>query len=180
MEPAALRSPVRFYPIMITSADQTPLSTRRFCFITLGLTVGYADAELGPRRQRDPGSTCSPIPRPTNLQTDVNVNGTRLFADIRGPEDGPPMLFVHGGPGQSCYDFMHAQGTLLGIESWTILGHSAGGGYALSYALQHAGRLREGRDGVRGGALPAAVAMPVASPERTRDFVLRSAAMGFR
>jgi proline iminopeptidase len=114
----------------------------------------------------------------------LDINGTRLFADIRGPEDAPPLLFIHGGPGQSCYDFMHTQGdrlakqlriigidqrgllrsdplpdgtpltmqtlvddfdavrTLLGIESWTILGHSAGGAYALSYAHQHPQHVR--------------------------------------
>jgi proline iminopeptidase len=89
------------------------------------------------------------------------------------------VLFIHGGPGQSCYPFMHtlgdrlaerlriigldqrgilrsdplADGTpvtvqeliddfeglrqLLGIPSWTVLGHSAGGGYAIRYAHQH-------------------------------------------
>jgi proline iminopeptidase len=43
----------------------------------------------------------------------VSVAGTRLFVDDRGEHDGPPLLFIHGGPGQSCYDYMHAQGDLL-------------------------------------------------------------------
>jgi proline iminopeptidase len=43
----------------------------------------------------------------------INVGGTRLFVDDRGDHDAPPLLFIHGGPGQSCYDYMHAQGDLL-------------------------------------------------------------------
>jgi proline iminopeptidase len=106
----------------------------------------------------------------------IEVGGTRLFVDDRGDPEAPPLLFIHGGPGQGCYDFMRSQGDLLasrlrligvdqrgtlrsdplpgspaltadllvgdfealrdqlGIGSWAILGHSAGGGYALRYA----------------------------------------------
>ena len=105
----------------------------------------------------------------------VDVGGTRLFVDDRGDADAPPLLFIHGGPGQGCYDFMQSvgdslagrlriigvdqRGTLrsdplpaspsltvelliadfeklrktLGLSSWAILGHSAGGHYALRY-----------------------------------------------
>jgi len=108
----------------------------------------------------------------------VQVNGTGLFVDERGAESAPPLLYIHGGPGQSCWDFMAAQGdrlaerlrvigvdqrgvlrsenlpespvldvdvliedfealrTELNIRSWTILGHSAGAGYALGYATR--------------------------------------------
>jgi hypothetical protein len=27
----------------------------------------------------------------------LTINGTGLFVDVRGPEDAPPLLFVHGG-----------------------------------------------------------------------------------
>jgi proline iminopeptidase len=107
----------------------------------------------------------------------IGIGGTRLFVDDRGDRDAPPLLFIHGGPGQSCYDYMHAQGDLLsrhlrligvdqrgvlrsdplpaspplseelliddfeelrqalGIMRWAILGHSAGGHYAVRYAV---------------------------------------------
>jgi proline iminopeptidase len=43
----------------------------------------------------------------------VSVHGTRLFVDDRGDPDAPPLLFIHGGPGQGCYEFMRSQGDLL-------------------------------------------------------------------
>lgn len=107
----------------------------------------------------------------------VAVGGGEVFVDVRGSACAPPLLYAHGGPGQSCYDFMAAQGdrlaerlrvvgvdqrgvlrssdlpadrpltvelliedfeavrVALGLDAWTVLGHSAGGGYALDYAL---------------------------------------------
>ena len=35
------------------------------------------------------------------------------FADVRGDPGAPALLFLHGGPGQGCYDFMALQGDLL-------------------------------------------------------------------
>jgi proline iminopeptidase len=114
----------------------------------------------------------------------VRVRGTRLFVDDRGDPDAPALLFVHGGPGQGCYDFMRSQGDLLArrlrvigvdqrgtlrsdpmpaappitadvliddfetlrarlrIDAWTVLGHSAGAGYALRYVTGHVGAVR--------------------------------------
>ena len=43
----------------------------------------------------------------------IAVRGTTLFVDDRGQEDAPVLLYAHGGPGQSCYDFMQVQGDRL-------------------------------------------------------------------
>ena len=114
----------------------------------------------------------------------VGVNGTRLFVDDRGDPTAPAVLYIHGGPGQGCYDFMRSQGDLLArrlrvigvdqrgtlrsdplpaappltadlliadfealraklrIDAWAILGHSAGGMYALRYVAGYAGAVR--------------------------------------
>ncbi len=107
----------------------------------------------------------------------VEIGATRVFVDDRGDAGAPPLLFIHGGPGQGCYDFMRIQGdllaaglriigvdqrgalrsdplqaspaltvellladfeqlrTVLDISTWAVLGHSAGGHYALRYAV---------------------------------------------
>ncbi|TCC57989.1 alpha/beta hydrolase [Kribbella pittospori] len=107
----------------------------------------------------------------------IEVRGTRLYVDRRGPEDAPPLLFLHGGPGSGSYDFMSFQGDrlaeqlhvvgvdqrgvqqsdpltgpvtehdliadfealreTLGLEQWSILGHSYGGRLAVRYAVMH-------------------------------------------
>jgi proline iminopeptidase len=114
----------------------------------------------------------------------VGVNGTRIFVDERGDPGAPALLFIHGGPGQGCYDFMRSQGDLLArrlrvigvdqrgtlrsdplptapalsaelliddfealrarlrIGAWAVLGHSAGGMYALRYVTSHVGAVR--------------------------------------
>ncbi len=114
--------------------------------------------------------------------TYVATPGGRLFVDVRGEPTAPPVLYLHGGPGISCYSFMLWQGPLLsrtcllvgmdqrgvlrsdaltdggltddalvadceavrealGIERWTVLGHSFGGRVALQYATRHPGRV---------------------------------------
>lgn len=40
-------------------------------------------------------------------------DGVELFVDDRGPVDAPALLYVHGGPGQGCWDFMRTQGDRL-------------------------------------------------------------------
>jgi len=118
--------------------------------------------------------------RMPSVESLIEVNGTRIFVDQRGPSDGPPVVYIHGGPGNPSWDFMESVGDLfaarglriigvdqrgvlrsdlmpadppvsvqvlvddfeqlrakLGLESWTLIGHSAGGVYALEYALRH-------------------------------------------
>jgi proline iminopeptidase len=43
----------------------------------------------------------------------VEVSDTHLRVDERGPADAPPLLYIHGGPGQGCFDFMAWQGDRL-------------------------------------------------------------------
>jgi proline iminopeptidase len=42
------------------------------------------------------------------------ITGHGLYCDIRGDAGAPALLFLHGGPGQGCHDFMAIQGDLLG------------------------------------------------------------------
>lgn len=58
----------------------------------------------------------------------VAVRGTTLFVDDRGDPEAPVLLYLHGGPGQSCYDFMTVVGDrlsrelrLLGVDQRGIL-----------------------------------------------------------
>jgi len=58
----------------------------------------------------------------------IDVPGSTLFVDDRGSEDAPALLYAHGGPGQSCYDFMQVQGDrlseqlrLIGVDQRGIL-----------------------------------------------------------
>ncbi|MGB8956478.1 MAG: alpha/beta hydrolase [Tumebacillaceae bacterium] len=44
----------------------------------------------------------------------VTVNGRRLYIEEKGPHDAPVLLYLHGGPGTGCYDFMHQQSDRLG------------------------------------------------------------------
>jgi proline iminopeptidase len=43
----------------------------------------------------------------------MEIRGTRLYVDQRGPEDAPALLFLHGGPGSGTYDFLSFQGDAL-------------------------------------------------------------------
>ena len=51
----------------------------------------------------------------------ISINGTRIFVDERGDPAAPAVLYIHGGPGQSCYDFMRTQGDLL-AERLRVIG----------------------------------------------------------
>lgn len=52
----------------------------------------------------------------------MRINGTNLFVDDRGPKDAPPLVFVHGGPGNSCWDFMTSVGDLLAARGLRVIG----------------------------------------------------------
>lgn len=51
----------------------------------------------------------------------VTVDGTRLHVDERGAADATPLLYLHGGPGQGCFDFMACQGDRL-AEDLRVIG----------------------------------------------------------
>lgn len=52
----------------------------------------------------------------------LEINGTRLFVDERGPADGRPLLFIHGGPGNSCWDFMASVGDAFAARGFRVIG----------------------------------------------------------
>ncbi|MDQ8734264.1 alpha/beta hydrolase [Paenibacillus sp. LHD-38] len=106
----------------------------------------------------------------------IEVRGKRLYVEIHGNENAPSLLYLHGGPGESCYEFMlHQTQRLsdklrlisidqrgvwrsdiieedeplnlqdlvedceqlrknLGIQRWSVLGHSFGGFLGVLYA----------------------------------------------
>ncbi|MDX6250655.1 MAG: proline iminopeptidase [Kribbellaceae bacterium] len=43
----------------------------------------------------------------------MEIRGTRLHVDRRGPSDAPALLYLHGGPGSGSYDFLSFQGDRL-------------------------------------------------------------------
>lgn len=51
----------------------------------------------------------------------IEIDDTVLFVDDRGDPGAPALLYAHGGPGQSCYDFMLVQGDRL-AERLRVLG----------------------------------------------------------
>lgn len=107
----------------------------------------------------------------------IAVRGKQVYVEMHGNEYAPPLLYLHGGPGESCYEFMLHQAerlsdklrligidqrgvwrseaieeeeTLslqdlvedceqlrqnLGIERWSVLGHSFGGFLGVLYAV---------------------------------------------
>ena len=44
----------------------------------------------------------------------ADTSDGRLFLDVRGDPTAPPLLYLHGGPGMGCAEFMRWQGDRLG------------------------------------------------------------------
>ena len=44
----------------------------------------------------------------------LTLNSRHLYVEEAGPADAPVLLYLHGGPGTGCYDFMHQQRERLG------------------------------------------------------------------
>ncbi|MCA1054273.1 alpha/beta hydrolase [Rossellomorea aquimaris] len=43
----------------------------------------------------------------------MNIRGKDLYVEIHGSETNTPLLYIHGGPGQGCYDFSYHQAERL-------------------------------------------------------------------
>lgn len=43
----------------------------------------------------------------------IPIRDTRLYVETAGASNAPPLLYLHGGPGASCYDFSVIQSALL-------------------------------------------------------------------
>lgn len=56
------------------------------------------------------------------MATLLDINDTRLFVDERGPAEGRPLLFIHGGPGNSCWDFMSSVGDRFADQGFRVIG----------------------------------------------------------
>ncbi|MDM5154774.1 alpha/beta hydrolase [Bacillus sp. DX1.1] len=43
----------------------------------------------------------------------MNIRGKELYVELHGSPENPPVLYLHGGPGESCYDFSFHQAERL-------------------------------------------------------------------
>ncbi|MCA1054013.1 alpha/beta hydrolase [Rossellomorea aquimaris] len=46
----------------------------------------------------------------------IEIRGKKLYVEVHGPEDKPAVLYLHGGPGESCHDFSFHQSERLGKD----------------------------------------------------------------
>ncbi|MED0735884.1 alpha/beta hydrolase [Aneurinibacillus thermoaerophilus] len=46
----------------------------------------------------------------------LTIRNKKMHVEIFGEESSPPVLFLHGGPGESCYDFVYHQAKRLSKE----------------------------------------------------------------
>ncbi|EIT84112.1 alpha/beta hydrolase [Fictibacillus macauensis ZFHKF-1] len=44
----------------------------------------------------------------------IEIRGKKLYVECYGQNDKPPVLYLHGGPGESCHDFSYHQSKKLG------------------------------------------------------------------
>jgi proline iminopeptidase len=52
----------------------------------------------------------------TACGTHVEIRGTRLYVYDMGPVDAPTLVYLHGGPGMGCHEFVRWQGEALAQE----------------------------------------------------------------
>lgn len=115
----------------------------------------------------------------------IEIRGKKTYVEIHGENNTETVLYLHGGPGESCYDFSYHQSKQLakfikliaidqrgvcrselikenepfglndiiedceslrkqlGIESWSLIGHSFGGFLALKYAYNYPSSIKK-------------------------------------
>lgn len=51
----------------------------------------------------------------------MNIRGKKLYVETHGDPKNKPVLYLHGGPGESCYDFSFHQAERLKDSLYVIM-----------------------------------------------------------